>query len=65
MKKKTLTATTYVRLKSAYSTNNKGSLPKEDVYADYLTLCVMSDKEPLSKAMLGKILHQYALLSSD
>lgn len=26
---------------------------------DYLNFCVMSDKEPLSKAMLGKILHQY------
>lgn len=47
-----------VWLKSAYSTDNKGSLPKEDVYVDYLNFCVMSDKEPLSKAMLGKILHQ-------
>jgi hypothetical protein len=47
---------------ATYQINYLGSLPKEDVYTDYLHLCEVSDKEPLSKAMLGKILHQYVIL---
>lgn len=48
------------RMKSCYVINFLGSLPKEEVYKDYLNLCEQMDKEPLSKAMLGKIVHQYS-----